>query len=322
MLVAGLLSVQFGLLDAGAAGKPASPRVDQQLQAARVEMAQTSAGLGRSQARVVSDDRELASVRADAERLRQHIAALARSIYVGDSRPTILVIFAAPDLAQGIHAAMDVQAVSSDSRRDTGALDRMRVRVADLERDKVAAMADVSDLTQKLQVQLAQTQGLDVWSKVRLWDEANHGMSGVAKDQLGSSISFTWPLSGGRLSQGYGPTRLGFEPPFAGFPHFHTGYDIAGSYGSPVAAAFDGVVIGSQSDVYGYGKYVVIGHPDGTATLYAHLSAISVLPGQSVLRGQVLGAEGSTGNSTGPHLHFEILVDGQPVDPAAFVSTP
>jgi len=69
----------------------------------------------------------------------------------------------------------------------------------------------------------------------------------------------------------------------------------------------------------GYGNYVVLAHRNGVATLYGHLAASLVKPGDSVVQGQPIGLEGSTGNSTGPHLHFEMRVSGQPVDPRPFL---
>jgi len=90
-------------------------------------------------------------------------------------------------------------------------------------------------------------------------------------------------------------------------------------FGSPVYAADDGVValVGSSSS--GYGNYVVIAHAGGFDTLYGHLSTALVKPGQVVTQGTPVGLEGSTGNSTGPHLHFELRVGGRPVDPTPYL---
>ncbi|MHB0976618.1 MAG: murein hydrolase activator EnvC family protein [Candidatus Aquicultorales bacterium] len=102
--------------------------------------------------------------------------------------------------------------------------------------------------------------------------------------------------------------------PIYGDNRFHSGVDIAVAYGTPVVAANNGVV----EDVGwwgGYGLIVAINHGDGIGSLYAHLSSTVVEIGQDVKAGDVIGYVGSTGNSTGPHLHFEILVDGAQVDP-------
>ena len=118
---------------------------------------------------------------------------------------------------------------------------------------------------------------------------------------------FAWPAEG-RLSQGYG------ETPFVKSSHFykfHNGIDIAASTGSDVVVADDGAVVATgNSDLYcpkgAYGKYIVIDHGNNLITMYAHLSLISVSSGQGVARGEKIGYIGSTGRSTGPHLHFTV----------------
>jgi len=96
----------------------------------------------------------------------------------------------------------------------------------------------------------------------------------------------------------------------------HAGVDLAAPQGSPVTSALDGRV--SVANWSGnYGQLVVVDHPGGTQTRYAHLSRIAVIPGQTVRRGDLLGLVGSTGHSTGPHLHFEVRQDGRAVDPLA-----
>ena len=90
--------------------------------------------------------------------------------------------------------------------------------------------------------------------------------------------------------------------------HGHNGVDLASAYGSNIMASASGKVIIARSGGWngGYGSYVVISHSNGTQTLYGHLSEVDVLPGDDVEQGQVIGKMGSTGKSTGTHLHFEI----------------
>jgi murein DD-endopeptidase MepM/ murein hydrolase activator NlpD len=98
----------------------------------------------------------------------------------------------------------------------------------------------------------------------------------------------------------------------------HTGADMRASAGTPIRACRSGTVViaGSQG---GYGNAVVIDHGGGMATLYAHQSRIAVSNGQQVSAGQIIGYVGSTGMSTGAHLHFEVRLSGNPVDPAPYL---
>ncbi|MDP2651109.1 MAG: LysM peptidoglycan-binding domain-containing M23 family metallopeptidase, partial [bacterium] len=108
-----------------------------------------------------------------------------------------------------------------------------------------------------------------------------------------SSGYFARPIAGGRKSQGI---------------HGNNGIDIAAPTGTSVVASADGKIIIARSGGYngGYGSYIVVSHPNGMQTLYAHLSRVNVSVGQSVGKGQVIGAVGNTGRSTGSHIHFEV----------------
>jgi murein DD-endopeptidase MepM/ murein hydrolase activator NlpD len=123
-----------------------------------------------------------------------------------------------------------------------------------------------------------------------------------------------WPLRGTVTS------RFGFRiHPIFHHREFHTGVDIAAAYGSLVRASYDGVVefAGWRA---GYGKLVILNHGHGISTLYSHLSTILVAVGEHVGRTDAVGRVGSTGYSTGPHLLFEVRVDGRPVDPQRYAS--
>lgn len=130
---------------------------------------------------------------------------------------------------------------------------------------------------------------------------------GTLSYQDSSSPTFIWPVSRGYISAGlYG---------YAG----HTGMDIAAAYGTPIRAAAAGRVVGVYYWNYSYGRHIIIDHGGGVRTLYAHNSSNIVSVGDFVSQGQIIGYVGSTGNSTGPHCHFEILINGQYVNPANFL---
>lgn len=137
---------------------------------------------------------------------------------------------------------------------------------------------------------------------------------------IGTGI-FQWPLPEAfTITSGFGE-RI---DPFTGKSDFHTGTDIAAHAGTPILAAADGTVtIANATDPWGgsYGYFVKIDHGNGLETLYAHCSAICVTPGQTVRQGEVIGYVGSTGNSTGNHLHFEMWIGGQRADAMGAFST-
>lgn len=138
-----------------------------------------------------------------------------------------------------------------------------------------------------------------------------------------AGLKLSWPLgSGFSITQGFGPTSFALEPPLGPYKHFHTGLDLSARLGAPVMAAADGVVVAVGHGALGYGNYVVIAHGSGIATLYGHLLQTNVSVGQKVVRGQLIGLEGSTGYSTGPHLHFELRVFDQVTDPMPYLPIP
>lgn len=126
----------------------------------------------------------------------------------------------------------------------------------------------------------------------------------------GGTESTDLGVPGGPISSGYGWRR----DPLTGMAAFHKGIDVAQPYGQNVQAAASGRVA-FAGDQGGYGTMVIVDHGQGRQTRYAHLSGTSVKAGDTVESGQVIGTIGTSGRSTGPHLHFEMLTDGQPVDP-------
>jgi murein DD-endopeptidase MepM/ murein hydrolase activator NlpD len=147
-------------------------------------------------------------------------------------------------------------------------------------------------------------------------------LAGVALADAGSG-SFVKPVRGAWLSQGFGCTGLAFEPVDRACPggHWHSGIDLACARGTPVLATLSGIahVINSAT---GYGLHVVIDHGGGLSSWYGHLDRALVADGAYISAGALIGSVGSTGNSTGPHLHFEIRRDGVAEDPQADVSLP
>jgi murein DD-endopeptidase MepM/ murein hydrolase activator NlpD len=156
------------------------------------------------------------------------------------------------------------------------------------------------------------------WSQAALWLQANPSQTANSAPSSGGH-TFIWPIAGFTITQPFGPTTFALEPSFGGYAHFHTGIDLAAPYETPVWAAADGVVAGVGSGSTGYGNYVVIAHNGSLTTLYGHLAASLVKVGDHVRQGQPIGLEGSTGASTGPHVHFEVRVNNVPVNPLSYL---
>jgi hypothetical protein len=147
--------------------------------------------------------------------------------------------------------------------------------------------------------------------------QAASGLSALLGGQGGTGgATLQMPFQGqGALTQGFGPTSFSAEPAYDGYSHFHTGLDFGVPVGTPIDAAGAGKVVAAGWDSTGYGNRVIIDHGNGRLTLYGHLDKITVHAGDQVAAGQPIGLSGSTGNSTGPHLHFGLQVNGQWVDP-------
>ncbi|HHY43319.1 MAG TPA: peptidoglycan DD-metalloendopeptidase family protein [Coprothermobacter sp.] len=139
-------------------------------------------------------------------------------------------------------------------------------------------------------------------------------LSATKLSSTANSSGFIKPMSGMVTS----PFGWRINPLTGRGKDFHTGIDVANQYGTPIKASRTGVVIWAGWKT-GYGLCVIIDHQDGYGTVYAHMSRIAVKSGQKVSAGTVVGYEGSTGWATGPHLHFEIRIQGEPTNPAKFV---
>ena len=160
---------------------------------------------------------------------------------------------------------------------------------------------------------------------LREQDEINDEIAALSRQETAASGggggkvysgSLVWPCpSYSRISSQYGYRTH----PISGTRKLHKGLDIAASSGNPVIAAASGTVVKSYFSS-SYGNYVVISHGGGLMTAYAHMTRRLVSAGQTVTAGQQVGTVGSTGNSTGPHLHFEVYVGGSTTNPMNYFS--
>ncbi|MGI8609013.1 MAG: murein hydrolase activator EnvC family protein [Candidatus Dormibacteria bacterium] len=223
----------------------------------------------------------------------------------------------------------EVQLVD-DVSRQASLIYQLQGSITDAKNEINNAGAQSKDLVAKIvaaevarEDQLIQAANDAAWQAAQAWMASNTAAF-PPQGTHSRKYPFIWPAEKGVISQGFGPTDFAPEPPGFGAAHFHAGVDVANNSGTPIFAAEDGVVASVQDSMLngvliGYGRHVVIAHQNGMMTLYGHLNAYSVKVGQAVHQGDLIGVMGSTGNSSGPHLHFELRVNNTPVDPMAYL---
>jgi len=200
----------------------------------------------------------------------------------------------------------DLESIQEKLVEDKAALETHKQALSGQKSDLAAAKSRMQDIKD------AAIEDIE-----RLEAESNRIQSMLAGrdsafDYGGGAMS--WPVSG-RITSEYG-MRVN---PVTGVYKLHAGIDIGVGTGTPVHAAADGVVIFAGWNSGGYGNFVMIDNGSSIVTCYAHNSSVAVSVGQSVSRGQVIAYAGSTGNSTGPHCHFEVRVNGAPQNPRTWL---
>lgn len=237
----------------------------------------------------------LKSVMQYDNRLIEQVSGEAREIAEARAEVDLLHEQLATQQAEAERAAVEVERATQAQRKlaEMAAIERTKSAEIKAQLDGQLAsysalVADLEAESRKLEEELARSR----WRA---------GRPGVGE--------LLWPTNG-RAGSGFG-WRV---HPIYGSRRMHTGVDISGPYGQPIIAAAEGLVVHAGWRG-GYGLAVVVDHGGGLATLYAHQSSINVADGQVVTAGQKIGSIGSTGQSTGPHLHFEVRVNGTPKDP-------
>ena len=220
----------------------------------------------------------------------------------------------------------NLSALSDLMNQQSDITNQMSDVIAQIQSAQNAIQDQAPDVTATLAALLeAQTQDLIVRSNQLAWTRAHIG-AGLAMvthmlpaGRMIAGLTLSWPMAGAKVTQLFGPTDFLMEPPMGSYPHFHGAIDIAAPFGTTVMAAAGGVVVAVGHTRVGYGNYVVIAHGGGVMTLYGHLLETNVEVGTKVVRGQRIGLEGSTGWSTGAHVHFELRVNDAVVDPLPYL---
>jgi murein DD-endopeptidase MepM/ murein hydrolase activator NlpD len=322
--------------------------LDSQLQTVQNEIDEETAKLVELGKEVDQAKEQLAEKQAE---LAQHIADFGhrmRIMYKSGQVSGLELVFSAANFTDLMNRIFFFNDIVREDRRQLAELQKERAAIEAMKADLEAKQAQQAQVVKQIQDQKAQLQGIR--DQVAAHEQQVAAIEAQFAKQLAdmeaqraalqaqiaalvsegfrarSSGRWKWPMDG-VITQGFGCTSYPFEPydPNCPTKHFHTGIDIANDYGTPVHAADGGIVhdftmfCAWGGGLCGYGHYVVIVHAGGFDSLYGHLSGYAVADGTQVDKDTVIGYEGSTGNSTGPHLHFEIDLAGTPVDPLAYL---
>ena len=217
-------------------------------------------------------------------------------------------------------------ALQAQIEEEKSSLEASRAELESAKKEKEAARQELKSQEAEINKVIADIQGQEqeAQAAIKALEAAASAMDAEIRKkekELASQIAnvpsesgFLWPLNGYNTLTSLFGSRI---HPITGKANNHTGIDIPAPAGTAILASKSGVVITSTRN-RSYGNYVVVGHSDGTSTLYAHMSSRSVSQGQTVKQGQVVGRVGTTGSSTGNHLHFEVRVNGSRVDPVNY----
>jgi murein DD-endopeptidase MepM/ murein hydrolase activator NlpD len=292
--------------------------------------------------------RDLAAKNEEQARLQEQLNRRNRALYKEKGTSNFLdAVFTArtfPELVDRFMVMRDIthsdQRLLEQVNADKAAIEALHAQQAAQADEKAKAVSTIRDQTNALlaqytqvsilRAQLASTaitieQQQQQAQAALLQANAEVASLAAARGRAHSSGVFAWPGVQGPITQGFGCTDLrGEPPPPPGYScppsarYFHAGIDIAGPYGAEIDAT-DGGIAYTYAGSSGYGNHVIIIHQNGFASLYGHMSGFAIGDGVGVAKGQKIGFEGSTGFSTGAHLHFEIRLNNQPVNPCKYV---
>ncbi|MDQ4131074.1 MAG: peptidoglycan DD-metalloendopeptidase family protein [Actinomycetota bacterium] len=323
---------------------------DAQLSALEAAVNEAGAAVDAQQLAVDEAAARVGALETEVDHYQQAFAARAAELYKRGVAMSFEAVLDAGSIGDALERSAYIQALNSSDQASLelvaatrSAVEGERRRLAD-ERDRLVAMraeqeqlrAKVAELRQHraLAAAAARTNVAHLEQEKDNLEAESQRIAALIRERERAALAATAATrgpSGGRLASGIGPSgvvgRSGYIWPRCAtvtsefgrrWGRMHQGIDIDGDTGNPIFASKAGTVIyaGSSS---GYGLLTLISHGDGVVTAYAHQSALGVRDGQRVAQGQRIGSVGNTGNSTGPHLHFETRVNGNPVNPRQFL---
>lgn len=314
-------------------------QIQEELRVATAEYKEVKGQLDSVEDKISDNTELLQKTEADLKVKNKKLQQRVRDIYINGQISYVDVLFGAKDFAD-LMTRMDVlkRIIKHDYdlimkvKEEKATVENTR---AQLEKDKAEAevlvtdaqakKAKVEDKESEQQVLLDQAI-YDRDTSERMYEEimaASQEVANMIRRSHMSSAGYSgapagaggmiWPISGPITSEFGWRTH-----PIFGTARFHSGLDIGGDYGMPIYAAASGTVI-YAGWISGYGNAVIIDHGGGVTTLYGHNDSLNVSEGENVAQGQVIAMCGSTGNSTGPHCHFEVRENGEPVSPYGYL---
>lgn len=314
-------------------------QIQEELRVATAEYKEVKGQLDSVEDKISDNTELLEKTEADLKVKNKKLQQIVRDIYINGQISYVDVLFGAKDFAD-LMTRMDVlkRIIKHDYdlimkvKEEKATVENTR---AQLEKDKAEAevlvtdaqakKAKVEDKESEQQVLLDQAV-YDRDTSERMYEEimaASQEVANMIRRSQMSSAGYSgapagaggmiWPISGPITSEFGWRTH-----PIFGTARFHSGLDIGGDYGMPIYAAASGTVI-YAGWISGYGNAVIIDHGGGVTTLYGHNDSLNVSEGENVAQGQVIAMCGSTGNSTGPHCHFEVRENGEPVSPYGYL---
>ncbi len=314
-------------------------QIQEELRVATAEYKEVKGQLDSVEDKISDNTELLQKTEADLKVKNKKLQQRVRDIYINGQISYVDVLFGAKDFAD-LMTRMDVlkRIIKHDYdlimkvKEEKATVENTR---AQLEKDKAEAevlvtdaqakKAKVEDKESEQQVLLDQAI-YDRDTSERMYEEimaASQEVANMIRRSQMSSAGYSgapagaggmiWPISGPITSEFGWRTH-----PIFGTARFHSGLDIGGDYGMPIYAAASGTVI-YAGWISGYGNAVIIDHGGGVTSLYGHNDSLNVSEGENVAQGQVIAMCGSTGNSTGPHCHFEVRENGEPVSPYGYL---
>ena len=314
-------------------------QIQEELRVATAEYKEVKGQLDSVEDKISDNTELLQKTEADLKVKNKKLQQRVRDIYINGQISYVDVLFGAKDFAD-LMTRMDVlkRIIKHDYdlimkvKEEKATVENTR---AQLEKDKAEAevlVADAQAKKAKVEDKESEQQVLldqaiyDRDTSERMYEEimaASQEVANMIRRSQMSSAGYSgapagaggmiWPISGPITSEFGWRTH-----PIFGTARFHSGLDIGGDYGMPIYAAASGTVI-YAGWISGYGNAVIIDHGGGVTTLYGHNDSLNVSEGENVTQGQVIAMCGSTGNSTGPHCHFEVRENGEPVSPYGYL---